>query len=388
VKSRLLAEAHSHTQGSEETSKKQERTFESSLKGSATGVKRRIDPLLRLRARRSSNGLCHGDFSPTNENTFPSNRSYYICLPTKQQLLPRYFLSDLPQLPTMNLYNILILFSAIAFGTITAENALLGNENSTTIHQRIRNERRFVLFNSRRLSGDCLAGCDTSSPTSSPSMDPTLQPIFFGTPRNPSPTTSSPTERPVPTNIGPILPPGKGGSKESSKSKGGSNKSKEKSKGASYKSKEGSHSKAESDKSKEKSKRASYKSKEGSHSKAGSDKSKEGSHSKAGSDKSKEKSKGASYKSKEGSHSNAGSNKSKEKFKGTSYKSKEGSHSKAGSNKSKEKSKGATNQPSRSTNQPSRSTNKPSYSTNKPSNSTNQPSHPTNRRLHSNGGSR
>ena len=102
-----------------------------------------------------SNFYVHNISRETNENTFASNRSYYICLQTKQQLLPRYFLSDLPQLPTMNLYNISILFSAIAFGTITAENALLGNENSTTIHQRIRNERRFVLFNSRRLSGDC-----------------------------------------------------------------------------------------------------------------------------------------------------------------------------------------------------------------------------------------
>ena len=60
------------------------------------------------------------------------------------------------EISTMKHSNILLLISAIVLGSVAAESTLINStENSKSLHQRIRDERRFVLFNSRRLTGEC-----------------------------------------------------------------------------------------------------------------------------------------------------------------------------------------------------------------------------------------
>jgi hypothetical protein len=91
---------------------------------------------------------------------------------------------------------------------IADEIELSANINKTTVSYRtlktiIQEERRYVLFNSRRLSGECLSICDvpieeaetiypTKSPTERPSVTPTKSPTKYPT-KSP---TKSPTDKP------------------------------------------------------------------------------------------------------------------------------------------------------------------------------------------------
>jgi len=50
--------------------------------------------------------------------------------------------------------------------------------NSKTINNIIREEKRFILFNSRRLTGECLAVCQDDQSTKFPTMTPTLSPVL------------------------------------------------------------------------------------------------------------------------------------------------------------------------------------------------------------------
>lgn len=84
-------------------------------------------------------------------------------------------------------------FSALFF-VFTASLVLVA-ESSNTIQKIIFDEKRFVVFNSRSLSGECLSICKTSAPTGSPTgTDPTKPPATNPTTDG---STGLPTSRPT-----------------------------------------------------------------------------------------------------------------------------------------------------------------------------------------------
>jgi len=82
--------------------------------------------------------------------------------------------------------------------------------NSRSLETIIADERRFVLFNSRQLNGECLPICAEPAPTPRPTNNPTEGQV---TTKNPtvSPTTKSPTKNPTanPTTTSPTNNPTK-----------------------------------------------------------------------------------------------------------------------------------------------------------------------------------
>ena len=93
---------------------------------------------------------------------------------------------------------------------MTDEIELSANINKTTVSTRtlkkiIREERRFVLFNSRRLNGECLSICEaeveagTQNPINEPTDKPSISPTKSPTDRPSKNPTKSPTDTPTVT---------------------------------------------------------------------------------------------------------------------------------------------------------------------------------------------
>jgi hypothetical protein len=81
---------------------------------------------------------------------------------------------------------------------------LSANINKTTVSSRtlkkiIHEERRFILFNSRRLSGECLSSCETGTqnPKDMPTDKPSISPTKSRTDRPSKNPTKSPTDKPL-----------------------------------------------------------------------------------------------------------------------------------------------------------------------------------------------
>jgi hypothetical protein len=128
---------------------------------------------------------------------------------------------------TMKFSILFISFAALLRGanaSSTANSSLNEVEvgRSRTIHNIILDERRFVVYNSRRLTGECLSVCEDKPPTGSPTMmeefveqasQAETIPRFDNPTERPSknPTTASPTEEQLPANgVGPTLEPTSG----------------------------------------------------------------------------------------------------------------------------------------------------------------------------------
>jgi len=102
-------------------------------------------------------------------------------------------------------------FSNLFFGSDNREE-LYATVNNNTIHDVIHKERRYVLFNSRSLAGECIDVCvpdrndkevggdtrtPTASPTVSPTKHPTASPTVFPTKHPTASPTVSPTKEPT-----------------------------------------------------------------------------------------------------------------------------------------------------------------------------------------------
>jgi len=111
-------------------------------------------------------------------------------------------------------------FSYLLWFSLSVAGPVSGLNNNRTLHDMIHEERRYVLFNSRRLSGECLdicvpdatsppteaedpVGMETQSPTDSPiTGSPTASPTNKPTASPTNKPTTSPTNKPTasPTN--------------------------------------------------------------------------------------------------------------------------------------------------------------------------------------------
>lgn len=81
---------------------------------------------------------------------------------------------------TMILLTTLIWIATISARTTTATRHLPATTNSNTLQHIIHSEKRFILYNSRRLTGECLSICQPSPKTvttSTPTKTPTAAPV-------------------------------------------------------------------------------------------------------------------------------------------------------------------------------------------------------------------